>query len=547
MAEKDPVKMSSEADQGSLDKVSLEAKGPGKEPPKQPSSSKKKDKKKEKQNAPPKDEVKVQGHAEKVQGHAKTVQGQTEKVQGQTDKVQGQTDKVQSQAETVQGQTEPQKSKAELKAERRAKQEAQRAAKLASKATGGSSGKEGGQVPSGPPAATKKEPKRVPDHLKADDAETQKKVAKKLEKQHIPQRTSTQRKVRLFNHLHQYERESSLTKSLKFSTGCSIHPAIVKLGVQYAEGIITGSNARCLAMLAAFKQVIADYTTPPQKEMSRDLESRIKPYISFLNQCRLMSVSMGNAIKYLKWNISHIARDSTETEAKKEIIQCIDSFVTEKILLSGDAISKYVKDEKKIADGDIIVVFGCSSLVKKVLCDAHKRDLQFRVIVVDGQPKMEGREMLRRLVRAGIKCSYVLMNAASYVMQEATKVFLGAHALLANGCVMSRVGCSLIALIAKSNNIPVLVCCETYKFCERGQTDSFVFNELGDPEDLVTIGNRTPYLTDWRDHSSLTLLNLVYDVMPQEFVSLVITELGLIPCTSVPVVLRMQQIETNET
>ncbi len=62
---------------------------------------------------------------------------------------------------------------------------------------------------------------------------------------------------------------------------------------------------------------------------------------------------------------------------------------------------------------------------------------------------------------------------------QVTKVFLGAHALLANGCVMSRVGSSQVALIAKSYNVPVLVCCETYKFCERVQTDSFVFNELG--------------------------------------------------------------------
>jgi translation initiation factor eIF-2B subunit delta len=62
---------------------------------------------------------------------------------------------------------------------------------------------------------------------------------------------------------------------------------------------------------------------------------------------------------------------------------------------------------------------------------------------------------------------------------QVTKVFLGAHAVLANGGIMSRVGSSQVALIAKASNVPVLVCCETYKFSERVQTDSFVFNELG--------------------------------------------------------------------
>jgi len=66
-----------------------------------------------------------------------------------------------------------------------------------------------------------------------------------------------------------------------------------------------------------------------------------------------------------------------------------------------------------------------------------------------------------------------------FYMLQVTKVFLGAHALLANGFVTSRIGSSQIALVARAYNIPVLVCCETYKFCDRVQTDSFVFNELG--------------------------------------------------------------------
>ena len=62
---------------------------------------------------------------------------------------------------------------------------------------------------------------------------------------------------------------------------------------------------------------------------------------------------------------------------------------------------------------------------------------------------------------------------------QVTKVMLGAHALLANGYVMSRIGSSQVAMVANVYNVPVLVCCETYKFVERVQTDSFVFNELG--------------------------------------------------------------------
>ena len=65
-------------------------------------------------------------------------------------------------------------------------------------------------------------------------------------------------------------------------------------------------------------------------------------------------------------------------------------------------------------------------------------------------------------------------------LTQVSKVIVGAHALLANGYVMSRIGTALIALVAKSYNVPVLVCCETYKFCDKVQTDAFVNNELGE-------------------------------------------------------------------
>ena len=58
-------------------------------------------------------------------------------------------------------------------------------------------------------------------------------------------------------------------------------------------------------------------------------------------------------------------------------------------------------------------------------------------------------------------------------------MIVGAHSLLANGYVMSRIGTSQVALVARSFNVPVLVCCETYKFSDRVQTDSIVNNELG--------------------------------------------------------------------
>ena len=49
------------------------------------------------------------------------------------------------------------------------------------------------------------------------------------------------------------------------------------------------------------------------------------------------------------------------------------------------------------------------------------------------------------------------------------------------------------------------------------------------------------FLSDWQNIKSLNLLNLVYDVTSPDLIAMVVTELGKIPCTSVPVVLRMSR------
>lgn len=65
-----------------------------------------------------------------------------------------------------------------------------------------------------------------------------------------------------------------------------------------------------------------------------------------------------------------------------------------------------------------------------------------------------------------------MVNALTHVISGVTKVVIGAHAMLANGGVLARAGMAMVAMMAKSHTIPVIVCCETYKFTERVQLDA---------------------------------------------------------------------------
>lgn len=434
------------------------------------------------------------------------------------------------------------KSKAAVRAERRAVQEKQRAAKEAKLQS------EGKAIPLKKPnlqvatsqgtGAMKKigsvegttTPSRVPGTILFDDTKRRAKQEKSLP----VARTLTQKQVPLFSHLPQYERENSFSLNIKNRE--VIHPAILRLGLLYAENEIIGSNARCIAMLNAFKQVIKDYQTPSNTALSRHLDSHLRPLINYLVQFRPLAVSMGNAIRQLKCEIAGISPDTPEQEAKEYLCDFIDTFIRHRIELSQTLIAQYACT--KIVDGDVILIYARSSTVLKVLEEAKKMKKKFRVVVVDSRPFHEGKKILKELVALAIPCSYYYLNSIGFVIKEVTKVILGAHCLFSNGTVMSRVGTSVIAMMAYERNVPVIVCAESYKFSDRVQLDSFVFNEIADPDELVDTKQSENQLCDWRDIGSLKLLNIVYDVTPSKFIGVVVCEVGMIPCTSVPVVIR---------
>ncbi|KMY96023.1 translation initiation factor eIF-2B subunit delta isoform X1 [Drosophila simulans] len=403
------------------------------------------------------------------------------------------------------------------KAERRAIQEAQRAAKAQVQT------KKDQPAAKAPPSAAPKEPK-----LKSVSPT---KAATSSSPGKCPANTpNVDCRVKLFNHLVCAKEDS------QFINDPLVHPSIARLGVQYAKRTVVGSNARCIAFLHALRQVVHDFETPAKKEFGRSLDAAVKHHVDHLHKCRPLAVSVSNAYKQFKNQLTQLPADVPETELKELLVHFIDTYIENQIGKAAQAISGFLQE--KITDGDVLLTFACSSLIQFICEEAKRRQVAFRVIVVDSRPGCEGQELLRRLHATGIPCTYVLINAVGYVMAEATKVLLGAHALLANGYVMARTGTAQVALVANAHNVPVLVCCETHKFSERFQTDAIVYNELSDPNQLVR-GDKCQ-LSNWAAKGKLLPLNLSYDITPPELVSAVVTEVAILPCTSVPVILRIK-------
>ncbi|KAG1890332.1 hypothetical protein F4604DRAFT_1876862 [Suillus subluteus] len=261
--------------------------------------------------------------------------------------------------------------------------------------------------------------------------------------------------------------------------------------IAISEFKIAGANAHCIATLRDCIQNY--YGTPPNNTLSRHLLTHLSPQITHL----------------FKLEISGSDIDLPEQDVTDQVTQ--ETAGT------------------KIKDGDVILTYARSSVVEQVLV----------VVVVDSRPMLEGKKLLSVLSATGIPCTYLLLPSIGSVITEVSTVLVGAHSLHSNGAVFSRAGTALVAMMAKQYSVPVVVCCETYKFAETVQLDSFTKNELdmfpppaGDIFSFFPLTRSKDTLT-LNKQPNLEILNPLYDLTPPSTITAVVTEVGVIPPSSI--------------
>ncbi|KAG0680028.1 hypothetical protein C6P40_003311 [Pichia californica] len=392
----------------------------------------------------------------------------------------------------------------------------------------------------------------------------------------------------MFGHLETREERISSTPKI----ASIVHPSILSLTLKISTYKIVGSSARCIAMMEAFKDVIESYITPEGTSLQRNLTGHLSHQIEYLKTGRPLSISMGNAIRWLKQKISVIPITTSEEDSKTILLEQIDLFIMEKIVIADKVIVEYA--ENHINNNSKILTYGHSNVLSELFefC-ATEQNKKFEIYIIDSKPLFEGKKLAKKLSKLeNIKLHYNLINSLSSVLEKSNIdfCFLGAHSMLSNGRLYSRVGTALVSMACKNKSIPVLVCCESLKFSDKVQLDSVTLNELGDADDLINTKpfNKTGFnlqqymnklndnkkllerenqkgkkggqqqqqqqqklkieeankeedeydLSNWKAYPSLNILNILYDLTPPEYIQKIITEFGALPPSSVPVILR---------
>ncbi|TWU71514.1 hypothetical protein ED733_002572 [Metarhizium rileyi] len=299
-----------------------------------------------------------------------------------------------------------------------------------------------------------------------------------------------------------------------------VNPVVLALGQQMSAFAISDSTTRLEATLLAFKKVIEAYTTPHGNTFSRHFTSHVlNPQIEYLTACRPMCFSMGNAIRWLKLQISKIDIDLPDSDAKKLLIRAIDNFVHERIVLADFVIVKTAAD--MVENDDVILTYAHHKLVERSLLRAKLDGKQFKVILVDDPFDRVGLQHAKTLAAAGIPVTYASdMGVLRSNLQEATVVLAAAEAMFSNGSMYARAGTCDMATMATDLGVRVVALSETINFTERVSIDSLTYNEI-DPE-----------------RSTDEQFRLLFDTTRDKFISVVVTELGNSSAMSVPAILR---------
>lgn len=180
-----------------------------------------------------------------------------------------------------------------------------------------------------------------------------------------------------------------------------------------------------------------------------------------------------------------------------------------------------------IKDDDTILVHSFSRVVFQLLQKARSQKLlRFKVIVTEARPSGKGYHMAKLLREADIPVEVIVDSAVGYVLHKVDKILVGAEGVAESGGIINHIGSYQIGCLAKANNKPFYVVTESHKFVRlfplapndlpRGISSILDEQDSGETETLEG-----------------TLKTQTIDFTPHEFITALITDLGVLTPSAV--------------
>jgi len=288
---------------------------------------------------------------------------------------------------------------------------------------------------------------------------------------------------------------------------------------QASRGRLYGVGATEAAeeVLRRFARLVEEAESPSQVLEAVD-------YLAASVAARPFSAPLANTTREI---LSRIAvGEYSSLEELKKVIRGIVGEVLQRVIEETEEAAEIAA--RRLEDGDVVVTQSHSRSVVRALEKAAAMGKKIEVIVAESRPLLDGLETAKTLARVGIPVTLIVDSAARFVMKDATRVILGADAVMADGSVVARTGAGLVALAANEARVRVIVVAGTYKlYPETVYGATIETPALGDeivPEELREKGVR--------GYAPL------FEHIPPHLIDALATERGVIAPEAVPLLIK---------
>ncbi len=144
-----------------------------------------------------------------------------------------------------------------------------------------------------------------------------------------------------------------------------------------------------------------------------------------------------------------------------------------------------------------------------------------QLIVLEGRPRYEGREMARAFAAAGFSVTLLTDAQADIFIPRCHAVVVGADSVLANGDVLNKAGTALLAWSARGHNIPFYVLCETLKISAQD------WPQNPDQQEAMLEEKEAREVLE-QSLSGVSARNFYFDHTPHSLIDKIITERGML-------------------
>ncbi len=166
-----------------------------------------------------------------------------------------------------------------------------------------------------------------------------------------------------------------------------------------------------------------------------------------------------------------------------------------------------------ILDQHTVLTHSSSQIVESILLEAKRLKKRFRLICTESRPRLEGKQLARRMAKAGIKTTLIPDADISRAVGEAHFVITGTDRITENSFV-NKTGTTAIAFATKENNKPFYIAADSDKIL-RKRVYPLRFHSINEKELLE------------KSAANLTIENIYSEETALSFLHKLICEAGI--------------------